>query len=259
MQKESVWSRVGAWLRGDPDDSLAGERHTTSAPSTSIATPFTGERNNGPDDSASVRAAPVGSPRSSEAGQPEPRASRAARTGPTRDGLEELVSSIKEHLESQVKSSDVLVDALDRLAEGIEGLPAAAKDEQQVLDRIGADLSSGLGALKRLESALAQVPKLADAQRETMVAVNSELSRLRETDEKIASALNGVQQIMVELRDGIGRSAGVMRDFRTEMAERHDHLAAVIEQQVQRFLKLAVVAVALGGLAVVLGLISLLR
>jgi chromosome segregation ATPase len=259
VQKESVWSRVNAWLRGDPVDSLAGERHRTSSPSTSIATPFAGERNNGPDDSASVRAAPMGSTRLSEEGHLEPRASRVAKSGSTRDGLEELVSSIKEHLESQVKSSDVLVDALDRLAEGIEGLPAAAKDEQQVLDRIGTDLSSGLGALKRLESALAHLPKLADAQRETIVAMNGELSRLRETDEKIATALNGVQQIMVELRDGIGRSAGVMRDFRTEMAERHEHLAAAIEQQVQRFLKLAVVAVALGGLAVVLGLIGLLR
>lgn len=259
MQKNSVWSRVNAWLRGDEQSGHIGG--SSDGRPNVVISESVARKENGPAQSG-ASAAPLRPMPASEPGSNGPadrNISGAASLRGRDDRVVELVAAVKDHLEAQVQGADILVGALDRLAEGIEGLPNAAKNELDVLERIRVDVASTLGAAKRLETTLVQVPKLADAQRETMVTLNNELTRLRETDTRIATALDGVQQVMVELRDGIGRSAGAMRDFRSEMADRHEHLASLVERQSQRFVWLAGGAIALGALAVVLGLVSVFR
>ena len=255
MEKNSVWSRVHAWLTGEthPD----GVSNTTSVRATSAhSIPRDVEVQAGEklDAQRLAGASTISMPTN---GPVERERSRQHGPRSSEDRLEVCVSAIKEHLEAQVQGADVLVEALDRLASGLEGIPKAAREELGVLERMGGELAVGVGTMKRLETSMAQMPKLADGQREAIVSMNNEMVRLRETDTKIGSTLEGVQQVMTELRDGIGRSAGAMREFRTEMAERHDHLAQTFERQAERVVKLAFVAVALGCAAVVVALIGL--
>ncbi len=257
MEKNTVWSRVGAWLRGDESEgSLEKNPSEFRSPSTTVQT----EQDRGIQ-TIDMKAAPAPStsePSIKKNGPVDRSVSGITDHDTSTDRLAELVVSIKEHLEAQVQGADVLVGALDRLADGLERLPDAAKNELEVLERIGRDVAGTVGTLKRLESSVSQTPKLADAQREAVVTLTNELGRFRETDEKIAGVLEGVQGVMVELRDGIGRSAGAMREFRTEMAERHDTLAQLVEQQSRRFVGLATGAIILGSVAVILGIISVI-
>jgi len=188
VEKNSVWSRVSAWLRGEEgDDSV--EVSTRLAPPSN---PTSGATKESPSASGSSQPSrmfksPEPSPLRTN-GPVDRSAASAAEPRRADDRIAEFVASIKDHLEAQVQGSDVLVGALDRLADGLERLPSAAKDELGLLERINGDLASGIGTLKRIESTLAQMPKLADARREAMVTLNNELSRLRETDAKIAFA-----------------------------------------------------------------------
>jgi hypothetical protein len=275
MEKSTLWSRIGAWLRGDePGDSL----DRGSPESTSGSNSPTIDKRTDPNGPMTQREPSVATGTSLPSSRVSPSAAGVERQSDAKftwskrpdsagqrgdaasyDRLTELVGSIQEHLKSQVQEADVLVEALDRLAEGIERLPDTAKGELGALERIGNDLATGLASMKRLENAMARLPELTEANRDAMRSIGGELERLRDTDGKIVTALEGLQQVLVELKEGIGRSAGVMRDFRSEMAERHDRLAEIVEIQSKRLTWFSIAVVGLGLVAVIVGAIGLLR
>lgn len=248
MEKSSVWTRIGAWLRGDePRDGFS--QGSAQGAAHSLVNPPPAK------DGPSLSAPPAES--STEPAATNPTASATA--AKSEASLHEMVGSIKEHLQAQVQSADVLVESLDRLAGGLERLPDVAKDELGVLEHISEDVSAAVASLKRVESSLGEWAEWGDAQREVLHQLARTLDQLRETDGKIAASLDGLQHGVVELRESVTETSGMMRAFRTEWIERHDRLVLRIEQQTNRLTVLAIAAAGLGAVAALLGILAMTR
>ena len=110
-----------------------------------------------------------------------------------------------------------------------------------------------------IEQAISQMPQLADAQREAMVTISRRLEDSRETDEKLTTTLESVEQSVTQMGEAANASAKTIAMIRLEDASQQDRIAKILQQQTERFPLMATVAIALAIAAVILGLVSLFR
>ncbi len=251
MEKETLWARVGQWLRpstrpGDPD------RFPQIAPplgpigSGGIASTDTGII---PSDGSSV------GPKF-----------RLARTGSTIDRLEEeyarvikIVESVEKHLELQSERGDSMAGSLNRLAESLEHMPETSKAQVELLSTMNHQMSVDGACAKRVEENLSQLPRLADAQRETMVSIGRQLDLSRQTGDRVGTTLEGFQQAVTLLGEATSASAMALQDMRRTASEREERVAAILQEQTRRLTFFAITALGASIVAAVIGIIALLR
>lgn len=251
MEKETLWARVRQWLRpstrpGDLD------RFPPTAPSLGpiggggMASTDTGII---PSDGSSV------GPKF-----------RLARTGSAIDRLEEeyarvikIVESVEKHLELQSERGDSMAGSMNRLAEGLEHMPETSKAQVELLSAMNQQMGVDGACIKRVEENLSQLPRLADAQRETMVSIGRQLDLSRQTNDRVATTLDGFQQAVTLLGEATAASARALQDMRGEASARENRVASILENQTRRFTVFAVAAVGASIVAGMIGIFALLR
>jgi len=250
VERATLWSRVGRWLR----TSARPGRHDPYAP---IGP-------NAPGDDGGVK--PMGpGVLSSEAPVTTPKF-RLARTTSNVERLEEeyakvvkLVESVQNHLELQGERSESMTRSLSRLAESLDHLPEASKTQLELLSTMSQQMSVDGACVKRVEENLSQLPRLADAQRETMVSIGRQLDLSRQTNDRVATTLEGFQQAVTLLGEATGTSAKALQDMRWDASAREERVATILQKQTRRFTYFAAAAVGLSVVAAVIGLIALIR
>ncbi len=75
--------------------------------------------------------------------------------------------------------------------------------------------------LRRLEESLSQLPGLADAQRETMVAVGRQLDELRTAGDRNATSLSSVGDALSGLQESTGAATDAQRGDPANDYEHH--------------------------------------
>ncbi len=253
MAKPSFWSRMGQWVRA----SGRSEVHRSQSPV------------GGSYGADSVSRAGGRGGAESPASQDDPTPGfkiRPARPAPHLERLEQeyarvvnLVESIQSHLGSQAERSELIARSIDRLADSLGHLPEASKSQLDSLGKIHEEIAAQSAHARRLEESLSQLPQIADAQRETMVSIGRQLDLSRQTSEKVAGTLDGFQQAVTMLGEATAASAEALKEMRRDAAGREEHVASLLQSQTTRLTWLASVMIGFAVVAVVTGLIALLR
>lgn len=257
MERTKFWLRVGQWFG-------AGRRRRRfavaeeGAPEAGVA-PSDGPPNI-PVDNEGNATALVGA---------EGRSDAKLRFGRSSAGMEKLaeeyarvvklMDGIQQHMSSQDERSERMVQALDRLVENQADAPQVSQRQLEALCSISDAVSADAAARKRIEEELAQLPRIADAQRETMVSIGRQLEATRETNEHVGTAVSEVHRSVASLGDVTESSLKTLERLQAEATVREERLAAVFQEQGRR---LAVVAWSAIGLATVVAgifLVNLLR
>lgn len=252
MESTKFWSRVGHWFRRpqhSPDRSRAARPRAAVHSSEEDALTH--------DDAES----PLARSPSSRAIR-----SRWSRPNPHLERLESeyarvvnLIDAIQGHLASQVEQSRNIAGSLERLAQGVSILPEASRQELELLTAISESVSADLASAKRLEENLAQLPQLADAQRQTMVSIDRQLDAARQADERLNGTMNGVGDSISKLREVADTSGKALQAIRWDASARDERMATLVQEQTKRITIFAWSAIGLAAVAALIGVIALLR
>lgn len=251
MEKATLWSRVGHWLR---PSARTGEPQRFPPIDAAFGPP--GEGNPTSTDTGIV---------TSDTSSIGPKV-RLARTTSAIDRLEEeyarvikIVESVQKHLELQSERGETMAGSLKRLAESLEQMPETSKAQVELLTTINQQLGVEGACVKRLDENLSQLPRLADAQRESLVSIGRQLDLSRQTDERVGTTLEGFQQAVTLLGEATGASAKAIQDMRLNASEREERVATLLQAQTRRLTYFAAAAVGASIVAAAIGLIALLR
>jgi hypothetical protein len=110
-----------------------------------------------------------------------------------------------------------------------------------------------------VEENLSQFPRLADAQRETMVSIGRQLDLSRQTGDRVGTTLEGFQQAVTLLGEATGASAKALQEMRRNSLEREERVATILQEQTRRLTLFSVAALSASIVAAVIGIIALLR
>ncbi len=253
MQKARFWSRVGGWLRRP-------SRPAEDADESGMVEPF--------GFAPATTAKPPGSVQAhmtEETSKPLSRF-RFARPGSNLLRLEEeysrmvnLIDSIETHLGAQAKQSEKMARSLDRLAENLSHIPETSRRELELLSTISESAGTSAASAKRTEDGLVQLPRIADAQRESMVSLRQQLDASQQTDERVAGAMGGVQEAVTKMGEATDASAKGLRDMRWEASACAEHVIKLVEAQTKRLTIFACSAIALALVAAAVGTFALFR
>lgn len=253
MEKVRFWSRVGGWLKrsGRPIED-GGEG--------GIVEPF--------GFAPATTGNPPGSAQTQASDEPSKPLSRfrLPRPGSNLQRLEEeygrmvnLVDAIETHLGAQAKQSEKMARSLDRLAENLSHVPDASRKELELLSTISESAGSSAASAKRTEDGLLQLPRIADAQRESMVSLRQQLDVSQQTDERVAGAMGEVQQAVTKMGEATNASAKGLQDMRWEASACAEHVVKLLEAQTKRLTIFACSAIALALVAAAVGTFALFR
>lgn len=170
-----------------------------------------------------------------------------------------LMDGIEQHMAAQDERSDHLVRALDRVVETLTDASTTSHQQLEVLSAIRESTTAGEAGRKRLEEELAQLPRLADAQRETMVSIGRQLDAAQSTDEKIAASMVEVNESVAGLAKVTEASRDTVAHLRTDAALREEHLASMLHEQGKRLTIVAWSAISLAGVVTIVFLVDLIR
>jgi hypothetical protein len=170
-----------------------------------------------------------------------------------------IVESVQKHLEQQGERAESMAGSLTRLAESLDHMPETSKTQLELLSTMNHQMGVDGACVKRVEENLSQLPRLADAQRETMVSIGRQLDLSRQTNDRVATTLDGFQQAVTLLGEATGASAKALQDMRSDASSREERVATILQEQTRRFTIFAAVAVGLLLVAGVIGVIALIR
>ena len=232
VEKTTLWSRVGGWFR-------------------------VGERGDGASEGV------LGSNLREVEGTIVPSSRKAAARHEIsgRERLEEgftkvveLVESIQGHMRTQDERTEKMVESLGDIAESLAKTPEHSRAQVESLEQMKQQMEGDAARARRLEENLAQLPGLADAQRETMIGVGRQMDELRISGESNATAVCSLGEAISGLDQSTATASDALREIQRESASREDRLTDLLRDQNRR---LTLFAYSAFGLAVIVSLACL--
>lgn len=216
MEREKLWSRMGKWIKN------SGRGGSLSEASAGFAGDVARQDlSQGRPPSSGTRVTPVPSP--------------IERLEQQQSKVTALVESMQEHLTAQAQRTDSIARSLEKLADSLSRLPDSSQTQLGMLEKIGEEVARGVGSARRLEDVLTQLPQLADAQREAMVAIGHQMDATRTSHEGVSDALVGVRNVVSQVGESAAASTASLRDLRSDLASREQRVVTTLEDQaVQR-------------------------
>ncbi|MFQ5494574.1 MAG: hypothetical protein ACE5EX_04260 [Phycisphaerae bacterium] len=254
MNQVGFWSRVGHWFKGSgqPAAPTTDTRSTTSE----------GLASTGGDRESTGDVETVLGP---GAGKLDTKL-RFSRSGPNLERLTEeygrvvkLMDAIHNHMSVQDERTERMVRTLEELTQSTKHGPETSRQQLELLASIRDATATQAAGTHRLEEELSQLPKVADAQRETMVAIGRQLDTAKESTERVARVMGGVEKTVGTIGEVSESSVKTLERIQSDLSSREDRLVAQLEHQGRRLSLLAWTAVGLAGAMAVMGLIALLR
>jgi chromosome segregation ATPase len=157
--------------------------------------------------------------------------------------LTSLVDSIERHMEAQNEGTRQVVDAMGRLVNTVSELPETLKNQQRELASISEQLEAVGQMSARWESAADDLPRLADAQRDTLEAVRGHIDANRQGQERVSESMDAFRDAVGSLGDASTSSISVLKDLQRATASRDDSLCELIRDQNKKFTTLFIVAI----------------
>ena len=267
MEMKKLWSRVGRWFKRPGAAGLPAESvdRPTSLDTVRMPSDGTGTHQEAAHPSPSpdsFNSGPVAIPKGSRSIG----LFRRSKINPELERLEaqyarvgNLMDAIEGHMESQADRSERIACSLDSLAQSLTGVPEAFRNQLDVLSNIRESVSDEQARSRRIEESLSQWPRVADAQRETMVSISRQLDESREANAGTTSAVQQCRDAFVKVEETAGASTRALERYTGETRAAAERMAMLLEEQAGRFRLFAWAAIGLAAVAAVIAVISLLR
>ncbi|MBI1827138.1 MAG: hypothetical protein HY287_18100 [Planctomycetes bacterium] len=247
MERRGFWERMSGWFR--PSSGNAARRQNGEGDLLTDLEP------------ANANATETGIMVGAESGA-KMRLSRPAQVQRLEEEyirVAQLVESVGRHIEQQGQRTEQIAGSLNRLAESLAEMPTILRSHTDALSGIRDNLAGTADFTKRIDENLSQLPRIADAQRETMVSIGRGLEASRQSDERITTVLDGCHKGLSQLADATGASAKALQELRWDTASREERVAVIMRDQTRRFMIFAWSAMALAAVAAALGLIGIFK
>jgi hypothetical protein len=167
------------------------------------------------------------------------------------------VASIEQQLTSEAQRTERIADSVDRLSASLAHAPDAARREEALLSDIKALLEAGAASTRRVEEVLSQIPRIADAQRETMVSIGRQLDLLREGGDRGIDAMAEFRDAVSKLGEETGTATTVLKEMHADLVADDERLARLLEERTRRLTIIASLAVAVAAVATLVGFVAL--
>lgn len=156
-----------------------------------------------------------------------------------------LVESIQDHMERQDQRGESMSRAMSALAESMAPVGDTAREQLRVLCEMNAQLG--------------QMPRIADAQREAVVAIGRHMDAAGKTNERMSGTLDGFHRAVTNLGDASNASTAALRQMHADAAAREERMAGVLRDQTRRFTWIASMAIAIAAISAAISAVVLLR
>jgi len=253
MPQQRIWSRIGHWLKSGNRTGAQEEGSQSPRVLDSQAEGLT-EPDFGLDSASSLEEAIVPSTVSRKPDKEQ----MLERLEDGYARVTNLVESIQTHMETQDQHCAEMAQGLAALAGSLQQLPGATQAQIEALQRVEAQLEGQALRGRKLEENLAQWPRVADAQRETLAAVGRELELNREAGSETRATLEGLEEAVQALSSATELSTATMRRLQDDAAEREQQLAQVLQERTTRLTWFVAGVTALAAVALVIALAALL-
>ncbi len=240
MERTTLWSRFGGWLRDPAGKGGRGESIGAQHPQ-------------GQSTGADVDPAPG----TAVLAKREP--TDRERLDTTLTKVADLIESIQHHLTSQDERTQRITDSLQSIATSLADLPQTTQKQTEALDAIRQHLETDIAMHRRTEDALSEMPRIADAQRETMVSIGRHIDAVRQTQDDSAAAVGEVRGSVDRLESRATDNLTAIKQMHIDGAARDDRLTLIVQEQTKRLTWFAAAAIAVAAVAAVMGIIALGR
>lgn len=274
MKTQTLWSRVGRWFKKTDEVGLPSDSATHPTSPDGLENRLESAVPDQPLDSTAMT--PVTNPDPSKAPGlfRRSRSNQQTRLGDTNlerleaqyARVETLMDAIERNMESQADRSERIACSLDSLAQSLTGVPEAFRHQLEVLANIRETVTVEQDRAGRIEESLAEWPRVADAQRETMVSISRQLDEAREANAGTNSAVEECRHAFAKVEETTDASTKALERYAEETRTGTDRMARLLEEQAdlqagfaRRFQLFAGAAIGLAGVAAVIAVISLLR
>jgi len=249
VDNRTFWSRVAQWFKQEVGPTRGGieEQGTEEFAIGAVASGGSAHRK----DAGAVNAALNQRPSVSSLDAP--------RSKEEHDPIATLAAIMEKHLIAQSERLEAANRALDRLVEAADSAPRVVEAHAARLSTISESVSASTAGIRRMEEGLMPIPQLADAQRETMVAIGRQLDESRQIGQKASQAMEAVSQGLAELAATSKASIKESQETRQENASREQQLAMLLEEQTRRLTVFGSVLIAVAAVATIIALIGLFR
>lgn len=251
MSSVSIWTRLGNWLRSS--QSSGGELIEIQSDSASAPT--------AEDLTVVNEPAPATAPEDegtglSPIGRWHRREQVLQRLQEGYERVVELLSAIREHLDSDSEHAQRIDDSIGQLTETVSQWPASHERQRETLEEISKRIQGQCDQQQRLAEAVSEWPAAVGRQTETIDQVREELRAGQESQSEAASTLGSLEKGLGGLADSARTSTRMFESFDRKLDARDKALVDALETQTRKLKTLVGATLALSGLAAVAAIVA---
>ncbi len=242
MEPTRLWTRMGSWFR-----------HAVRA-----------DNGDAGDDGVSALAVSDGNSvemtvRPSPDGDGTRRRGGGSDRGSGLEEMKELIDSTRTHLAEQTQSVAAIRAALDRVTESLARIASDSPRQADLLEGMASRIDAGASAAKKAEESLSELPRIADAQRETMVSVARQLDLLHGSAERSAGALTEFRASVSHLGEAGDANLVALADLRADLRGLEARCLGEYRRQAAKLTLIGWTLTGLAAAALILMAIGLIR
>ena len=173
--------------------------------------------------------------------------------------LSQALERMKSDMDKQAARDEAILGSLDRVNETLAGNSKTFQAQSNLLTSIRDAASDEFQSRKRLADDLAQLPKMADLQRETMVSISRQLELIRETTGRVSDVLSEFHTTSANLAAEIKESTKAVAQLVLDMKERDERWDRLIKDQGNKVKLVVGLGLSFLGIMALSGIIGLFR
>ncbi|MBN1342824.1 MAG: hypothetical protein JXQ73_09110 [Phycisphaerae bacterium] len=254
MEKVSLWTRMGGWLRGvrrtDGEGDLIGDATTSSE--TLSATSEAGQEPDSSDVAASEHIATSLSRRGR----------REASLSKLQDGYDrvlDMMDKMQAHMGIQEQRTQEMTTSLAQLNRSLANQPNISQQQVELLSAIAAQLETSTVRTLQLADAIGELPRVARQQSDSLGSIQRQLEMGAETDAHLATTLQSLGRSVDRLSESSEKQSGALSDLRATGNDHQEQVSRILQRQTRQFTVLVGMTAVLAVAAIVLGTIALIR
>lgn len=244
MERTTLWSRVGDWIR-NPRKSLGWEVTETDIESENLQSGFP---SNGANSSKDF------SPRRSWTGFGK----RGLIEEQTRQ-VSELVNALQGHVQRQTQVAESANQNLERLIQSLATLPVVLQAQQQQLNELQNRLDSQPAVQKQVQEILTRLGSIRDAVAESSASFSRYSEGAQRTGEAVAAELQKQGQAVAQLAQSADPMLRAISSLRTDVSARGEELSQYVSTLNKKLVQFASAALVLALVAAIIGIVAFFR
>lgn len=171
----------------------------------------------------------------------------------------ELVQSLQGHVQRQTEVAQTANQNLERLIDSLSALPAVIGAQQQALNRIQTQLENQQSNQKQVQEVLTQLGGIRDAVRESAGAFARYSEVAQKSGDAVVAEVQKQSQAVAQLAQSSDPMMRALSALRSDVGARGEELAKCVTTLNTKLVQFATAAVMLALLAAIIGVVAMFR